>query len=451
MPTTIHLDQITDAILHPDLASDSTLHVVSVVSNPVPYHSRYRIFREWQKHMLATANVKLYVVELAFGDRRFEVTEEENPTHLQLRTKQVLWFKENLINLGVRYLLPHDWKYVAWVDSDLWFKNQHWALDTIHALQHYPAIQPWSEIADLGPSGNVMSVYSSFASVTNPGNRVVHTDAQYPCGKVGAAWAFTREFWENTGGLIDTTVISQSDTHCAWAMVGNVEQSIPVGVSESYRQICRDWQHKAMQMTNGYLDYVPGAIEHHFHGPRSTRFYERCWDMLITHKFDPVLDLRRDKRGLLVLWNKPDLHENLRQYLIARNEDSVEETDYEEIKTTVGNDDEELAKTAWSQARTHFTLKNWQACIDAYQFGLGFIAERENPSQSTSLETARESTKILAAASYSSLGRNREAIALLDEAMEAFPGNETLKALRLKILEGLDAESSRSRIENENV
>src|SRR6185295_6285399 len=111
----------------------------------------------------------LYVVEIAFADRHFEVTSSTNPRHLQLRTSHELWHKENMVNLGVRHLLPRDWKYMAWVDGDVSFNNPNWALETIHALQHYKIVQPWSECVDLGPKGNVMRTHTSFCKLIASG------------------------------------------------------------------------------------------------------------------------------------------------------------------------------------------------------------------------------------------------------------------------------------------
>src|SRR6516162_7377922 len=113
-------NHVVNAIKHHELAGDNTLHVVAPISNSARYHSRYRIFRDWADAMKATANVQLHVVELAFGDRKFEVTGvDKGASELQLRSSHELWYKENLINLGVRHLLPTNWRYVAWVDGDV--------------------------------------------------------------------------------------------------------------------------------------------------------------------------------------------------------------------------------------------------------------------------------------------------------------------------------------------
>ena len=88
------------------------LHVIEVISNPVRFKSRYALFEKFKAHMATQPLVEFHVVELAQGRRPFEITEECNPKHLQLRSYEELWFKENMINLGISRL-PADWNSVA--------------------------------------------------------------------------------------------------------------------------------------------------------------------------------------------------------------------------------------------------------------------------------------------------------------------------------------------------
>ena len=68
-------------------SSAMQLHVVTCLTNPVRYQSRYRLYRDFAKH-IEDRGVPLYTVECAFGDRPFEITDAGNPRHLQLRSAQ---------------------------------------------------------------------------------------------------------------------------------------------------------------------------------------------------------------------------------------------------------------------------------------------------------------------------------------------------------------------------
>lgn len=318
-------DHLVSHIHHPELASDNTLHVVGVVSNPVRYHSRYRLFRQWVEEMRKTPNVQLHIVELAFGDRRYEIDNIPGVNVLRLRSDQTLWHKENMINLGVRHLLPQDWKYLCWCDADLTFRNDGWALETIHQLQHAHLIQPFRHCLDLGFNGDVLQTHHSFCYVHSTGERkqTCHTDP-YRYAHSGYAWACDREFWENVGGLMDFPILGSADHHMAWASIGQVDMSIPNAVSPSYKVRCLDWQRKAFRVTKGNLGFVDGRVEHHWHGSKAKRFYQTRWQIFAKNAFNPDAHLVYDRQGLLRLVNADKLATDIGKYMSSRCEDSID-------------------------------------------------------------------------------------------------------------------------------
>lgn len=332
MSTTLaHSGHLSNHVHHKHLRSDNTLYVIGVCSNPVRYHSRYRLAREWVKRMEATPNVKLFLVETAFGDREYEFTEQGNPQHLQLRTHSEIWIKENMINLGVRHLLPRHWRYLAWVDVDVEFRNRHWALETIHQLQHYPIVQPWQTSSNLGPTGKVMKMFNSVGEMNRLGQEPGEKKSKrykgdpYIFGHCGYAWACTRAFYENVRELIDFAILGSADHHMALGCRGYYSHSVHSAIKGPFMELCHAWQTRAMQMTHGRIGVVDGAIEHYFHGPMDRRNYVGRWEILIQNGFDPVHDLRHDAQGLIQLSGKPHLEHAIQEYNRSRFEDSIEE------------------------------------------------------------------------------------------------------------------------------
>lgn len=318
-------DHLVRHIKHSDLVSDSTLHVVGVISNAARYHSRYRLFREWYERMKVTPNVKVYVVEVAFGDRHHECTETGNPQHLQLRTKHELWHKENMINLAVKHLLPTNWKYLCWADCDVFWPDDGWAMETIQQLQHYEVVQPWQNCADLGFYGEIMQTFDSFCFVNQLGVRKqCHPSEPYKYAHSGFAWACTRRFWEATQGLMDWCIVGSADHHMAWGMTNEIHKSIHGAMSEDFKRRGADWQRNAYRITKGNLGFVKTRLEHKFHGPKKRRYYRERWQMFIDHNLQPSKDLAYDEQGLLYLLNKPALEEEIRRYNRSRHEDSIE-------------------------------------------------------------------------------------------------------------------------------
>lgn len=327
------MTHIAQQIERPQLSSDNVLHVVGVVSNSERYHSRYRLAREWMTRMAATPNVRLHMVEAAYGDRQHELEDQAwklspfgEPSLLKLRVKTNAWLKENMINLGVRHLLPHDWRYVAWVDADVEFRNPDWAQETLHQLQHFHVVQPWQHCADLGHHGSIMQTHTSFGYLSQRGVRMQKWAAEpYPYGHSGFAWACTRTFWEQVGGLADFCILGSADHHMAWAMVGQVDSSIHRKMAPSFFRRLHEWQQRAMRITHGDVGFTVGRIEHNFHGPKGRRYYRERWQILVDHGFDPDADLMRDAQGCHYIVGKPGLEAAIRKYNRSRHEDSIEE------------------------------------------------------------------------------------------------------------------------------
>ena len=315
---------LIEQTLHPALRGDNTLHVIGVVSNPVRYRSRWRLARQWRAEMEATPNVHVHLVEAAFGDRHHEIANDSDGD-LQVRTDSEIWIKENLINLGVRYTLPRDWKYVAWIDADVSFRDPTWAQETLHQLQHYPVVQPWQSCADLGPDGEIMQSHSSFGYLTQRGVRIQRwTGEPYQYGHSGFAWACRRDFWEQAQGLMDFAILGSADHHMAWAMIGDVDSTIHRGMSAPFFRLCHEWQARVVRSTNKHVGFTTGRIEHHFHGRKTRRQYRERWQILIDSGFNPDRDLVRDSQGLIRLANRPEIEEEIRHYNRSRMEDSID-------------------------------------------------------------------------------------------------------------------------------
>ncbi len=315
---------LCNQIKHPQLTRDNTLHVVGVISNPARYHSRYRLFKAWEERMLATPHVKLYVVEAAFGERAHEVTDPLNVQHLCLRTKQELWHKENMVNLGVKRLLPPDWRYMCWADCDVSWPNLNWAQECLQQLQHCPVVQPWHSCSDLGFYGQVLQTFYSFCHVHRlrvP--KQCHPSQPYRYAHSGFAWACTRRFWENVGGLMDFPILGSADHHMAWAMINRVEDSVHGKMHDEFKRRAHEWQANAYRETGGTLGYVNTRIEHAFHGPKAKRQYRERWQILIDHAFNPATDLAYDEQGMLYVVGKPALLNDLHDYFHGRGEDEI--------------------------------------------------------------------------------------------------------------------------------
>lgn len=318
------------------------LYVVTMLSNPLRWRSRYANYYKFAKHM-ADSGAILFTCEIAFGDRKFEVTEHGNPRHLQLRTNDELWHKENALNLLMNRL-PPDAKYIAWIDADIMFHRPDWAQETLHLLQHYDFIQMFSYAHDMNRENELFSTHTSFmfqysssvsknVSALAEGEVLANAACIPPSSGYGSggssgywhpgfAWAARRSSLNCVGGLIDYAILGSADWHMAWSLIGRANNSLAAGLTQHYRDGVKEWESRANQHIKQNVGYMPGSISHSFHGSKAKRYYGSRWKLLVNAKFDPLRDLKRDVQGLWQLsGNNIPLRDGIREYARLRNED----------------------------------------------------------------------------------------------------------------------------------
>lgn len=304
----------------------ATLDVVAVISNPVRYEARYKLYRKFEKHM-HDAGVRLTTVELAFGNREWEVTEADDPRDIRLRSQHELWHKENLINIGISRL-PENWEYVAWIDTDVLFNNPLWAQETLQQLQHYSIVQMWSQALDLGPKYHPARpapflgwVYCKCNDIPRITRASAYFAAKGQYWHPGFAWAATRAAMEELGGLLDWAIVGGADYHMAAALTGVNGGGQAFFANKKHYQV---WVERAKRLKEN-IGYVDGMITHGWHGRKKERGYADRWKILASNNFDPDLDLKRDWQGIWQLTDRnPKLRDDIRSYFRARNEDSID-------------------------------------------------------------------------------------------------------------------------------
>lgn len=308
----------------------SKFHVITMVSNPVRYESRYRLYHQFRTKLERTG-IKLWTAEIAFGERPFEVTQSGDVHDLQLRTLTELWHKERALVLLVNRLTEDhpDWKYLAWIDADVEFPNwegpKAWYYETVHALQHFEVVQMFQTAVDLGPQGQAIHTHTGFAYSYRQG---LPFKSGYSNWHPGFAWAITREAYD-AAPIIDFGVLGSGDRHMACGWVGKIEESVNRMVSTPYVEKLRAWQEQAERYVRRDIGYVPGNILHYWHGPKKARGYQDRWKILVDTKFDPDRDLKTDAYGLYQFADHGDLRsiqirDKFRNYFWARREDSNE-------------------------------------------------------------------------------------------------------------------------------
>ena len=307
-------NEMRDAINNNDPIEDK-LNVIIVISNPCLYAKRYILAREFIKRMDDNKNINLYIVELAYWDQKFIITDSNNDRHLQLRADYVVWHKENMINLGVRKLLPKEWKAVAWIDADIEFENVHWAEDTLKILNDCrDIVQIFSHSIDMDSNERTMKIYNSAGYQYY---RCISEITQH--WHPGYAWAITRDAYEKMGGLYEFAILGSGDNIMCLSLLEKGLCAVNELSTQNYKDSISEFQNRVKDLRFGY---VPGVIRHYYHGSKKNRNYLERWQILIKHNYGPNM-LTRIDTGIIIP-NKTfpkELLDDILNYFKERNED----------------------------------------------------------------------------------------------------------------------------------
>jgi len=309
------------------LTNKAKLYVISVISNPARFETRYKLFNEFCDRMKLENNVVLFTVELQQRARPFVTN-----ANIKLRTNHELWYKENLINIAVQHL-PHDWEYMAWIDADIEFQNKNWVSETIEQLQTYKIIQMFSHAIDMGIKKETLSVHVGFAYQYVNGEtwkEPKYGGAWHP----GYAWACRKSAYNEIGGLMEFPILGSADHHMSLAFIGLVQRYLNSNLHPNYKMLCKIFQDRCERHIKRSIGFLHGTILHHFHGNKVDRQYQDRWKILTNNQFDPLSDIKKDSNNLWQLEDtKIKLRDDLIRYFRVRNEDSVDmPCDYKYVK-----------------------------------------------------------------------------------------------------------------------
>ncbi len=331
----------------PIAADLSKFYAITPIINSPRYKARAENYLKF-KEVCERAGVKLITVEVAFGARPFEVTERDNPMHVQLRTYNELWHKENAINCAINYIkqLDPDVREVGWYDSDQFpisVTPRFWFEETWHQLQHYEIVQCWEYLINFGADGqpisgpqmSFMKTYAANGFEIPVGKNVKHTLAgnsgMVSLGRPGLAWAANVRAIDKLGGLLDRCIIGSGDWHQAHSFVGGITKeggySWETDKLTDYCKYLLAFQERCERWIKRDVGFVPVTVGHWFHGDKKGRKYDTRGRVLIENQYNPLVDVKYDSQGLLQLetWEPRQLklRDQIRNYMNTRNEDSI--------------------------------------------------------------------------------------------------------------------------------
>lgn len=319
------------------------LAVVSCFFNPGGSAKRVSNFHAYLSSM-RNSGVRCLVVELAFGNNEFRIVDHDDV--IRLRSSDVLWHKERLLNIGISQLLGEGYRKIAWLDGDIVFQDSDWPLEVANRLEQANLCQVFETIGiqthDSGPPIVAPSAVKYFRETgqlyQQPARRgVAMLGGILKGGQSGFGWAARAEVLEQVP-LFEGAVVGGGDkliyvASLAEDFSGSQFQDLSQSKfacsacghrnrSEPYRAQMLAWAQRWSAAVDGKVDYARLHLTDMYHGKRDDRGYMTRHDILYRNEFDPANDLIRDASGCLA-WRrgKDTLKREVEAYFLSRRED----------------------------------------------------------------------------------------------------------------------------------
>ena len=303
------------------------LCVVTSFFNSQNYSTKYANYTAFI-NSLERSGINYLVIECAFKDQSF--TLPSSPNVLKVRSKSILWQKERLLNVAISHL-PTSCTKVAWVDCDILFENELWAVETSKLLDSYNVVQPFDSVIRLPRAASYYAGdgfrWESFASVyqKRPNQLPISEFALH--GHTGFAWAIRKSIISKHG-LYDACISGSGDHLMAHAFTGDFDSGCNdqiLGQNKFMLQHFQEWAEKIYPDVSGRIGCTSGTILHLWHGDYINRQYLKRNQELALFKFNPYKDILINSEGCWE-WNqngisKLKLNEWAERYYESRKED----------------------------------------------------------------------------------------------------------------------------------
>lgn len=322
-----------------------SLHIVTCLSNPMNWQSRYRNLYNSLTNWLTDPHAEITLVECAYPDAPYRVPHkmesfcrsmDSRIHYIPVTAHTICWQKESLLNIGIM-ALPPEAMFVATLDGDISFQDPNYSAPIISALSwNYQAIQPWYKCLERGPIMEIRGTQWSYGYLhyleVSPhsveqeepfnGHFIDLAAGKRLYGHPGYGWAWRRDLLDSDG-LFDRAIVGGADRHMGLALLNTPVENLMQHLRQPYPRLLREWGDKRRQLGFRDLGYASLVIEHAYHGDKTDRKYKDRWDILVTHYYNPLVDVTYNEDHVIELaGNDPGLVADIEAYFQGRNEDS---------------------------------------------------------------------------------------------------------------------------------
>lgn len=299
------------------------LWVITTFYNPLNLKSKQKNYNFF-KSRLRKQGVNLLTVECAFNKQDFCLKKEVDADILiQVRSSSVMWQKERLLNVALKYL-PKNCDKIAWLDADIIFLDDNWASKASYFLQNHEIVKPFSQAIRLSKLESKLVLNNKIDNIKLSSDKLVNYYSIFDKDKTRylavLGTCARREVFDNCG-FYDKMILYGADKVLASSFLKKdyINNNLPPVLLEDIKKWQRNFSLKHPRIN---IHYLNGTVYHLFHGALKYKKYNEMNKPLHQYNFNPQRDLKINKEGCFE-WgsDKTDFHNYLIQYFHNRNED----------------------------------------------------------------------------------------------------------------------------------
>ncbi len=270
----------------------------------------FKAAKHWKK-----AGLPIHTVEI-HRKGTLPVLNEVSNLHA-IETESAMFFKENAINLGAKFLIRQGFSKIVWIDADSYFLSNDWVDEISRLLDKHALIQCCDVVQRPSRIPFYPESIHSIVSARNEGTPGPGHD--------GGAWAARKEFFE-AGGIWPHEIISGSALklmilngwkkgHPGHPIFDLLKDPDCEALARSY------WSHlKKIEPFLNALVCAKRTIHQCHHGSLAGRdaIHARRYSLYKKFCFDPFTDLHTEETGMVrFTGNNPGFERAVAAYLSA--------------------------------------------------------------------------------------------------------------------------------------
>ena len=303
------------------MIKEKDLGVVACFYNPCKYEQKYLNLYKFIDNILPTVP-NVLIVELLYKDEQTCLPSYVNS--IQVYSDDVLWHKENLLNIGIKRLLNEGYKNIAWLDADIVFHNRCWQEETVVCLKENKLCQLFS---------SVLTLYNHLDSKLNYGcvqhwldsGSILPSNGSY---HTGLGWAARSEVLSECN-LYQNSIVGGGDS-LLWLSSCPKRQNLyrmmlnhPISILNinGYLIDFFNWAEQWNKIIDGSVSNIQGTVESLPHGSKKNRTYISRYEMLKRHEYIPSKNIYY--KNNVIHCSNPKLNTEIVKYFQSRNEDDL--------------------------------------------------------------------------------------------------------------------------------